>query len=94
MALTVLACYDIADDDRRSKVAARLQRYGDRIQYSVFLCSITPEDFRDLLNEISCIIDPGEDSFFAVRQCSACWAEHITIGQTRPLEPVLYWATF
>lgn len=94
MALTVLACYDIADDDRRAKVAARLQRHGDRIQYSVFLCSVAPEGLPAIVAEVGEIIDPETDSFFVARQCAACWDRRVTIGQSQPPTQELYWAVF
>jgi CRISPR-associated protein Cas2 len=31
-----LICYDITDDRDRNRVARLLERYGDRVQYSVF----------------------------------------------------------
>ena len=34
MALTYVVAHDISDDHRRSRVAAMLQAYGDRIQRS------------------------------------------------------------
>ena len=94
MALTVLACYDISDDGRRAKVAARLQRHGDRIQYSVYLCTIDPSELAGLLSEITTLIDPGEDGFFLARQCGTCWQDRVTIGQTHPPTPELFWAVF
>lgn len=33
---TYLICYDIEDDRERNRVAKCLERYGDRVQYSVF----------------------------------------------------------
>ena len=37
----LLVCYDIPDDRRRSAVAKILGSYGDRVQYSVFLCVVS-----------------------------------------------------
>lgn len=94
MALTVLACYDVADDGRRARVSARLQRYGDRIQRSVFVCTVGPEELEQLVAEVSGMIDLEADAFFVARQCAGCWASHTAIGQMRPPEPVLHWAVF
>ncbi|AUB85645.1 CRISPR-associated endonuclease Cas2 [Candidatus Thiodictyon syntrophicum] len=33
---TYLICYDIEDDRERTRVAKLLERYGERVQYSVF----------------------------------------------------------
>ena len=32
-----LVAYDIADDNRRNRIAKKLESYGDRVQYSVFV---------------------------------------------------------
>ena len=37
MAVTLLVAYDITVDNRRARLAALLQSWGDRIQYSVFV---------------------------------------------------------
>lgn len=94
MALTVIACYDITDDDRRAKVAARLQRWGDRIQYSVFLCSIAADDLPELVETVTAIIDADSDSFFVARQCGTCWDTRIVVGQSQPTPAPLFWAAF
>ncbi|MFI7531458.1 CRISPR-associated endonuclease Cas2 [Nocardia salmonicida] len=94
MALTILACYDITDDGRRAKVAAQLQRWGDRIQYSVFLCTVTAEDLPGLLDAVTEILDADEDSFLVIRQCATCWDARVVVGQSQPSTPELYWAAF
>lgn len=62
--VTVLACYDISDDRRRAKVAPRLQRWVDRLQYSVFLCTIIDDDLDTPVAAITEIIRPDTDSFY------------------------------
>ncbi|MFI8774620.1 CRISPR-associated endonuclease Cas2 [Gordonia sp. NPDC062954] len=42
MAVTILVAYDITEDRRRARLAALLQAWGDRIQYSVFICHLPP----------------------------------------------------
>jgi hypothetical protein len=42
VALTVIIAYDISDDRRRSRVAANIQVWGDRVQRSVFLSTLEP----------------------------------------------------
>jgi CRISPR-associated protein Cas2 len=39
-----LISYDIADDKRRDRIARVLLGYGDRIQYSVFCCTLSPRE--------------------------------------------------
>lgn len=49
MALTVLVCYDISRDAARARVAAYLQQWGDRIQRSVFVCVVAPDDLSEMI---------------------------------------------
>jgi len=43
-----VATYDIGDDRQREKIARVLLRYGERLQKSVFIVELEPEDIRDL----------------------------------------------
>ncbi len=92
MALTLLAAYDIREDRRRARVAATLQRWGDRIQDSVFVCLVENEAVPGLVEAVRAIIDVETDSFLLLRQCAACWGERVTVGQGEPEPPTLYWA--
>ncbi|MCA9742068.1 CRISPR-associated endonuclease Cas2, partial [candidate division KSB1 bacterium] len=38
--MLLLVSYDIVDDKQRTKLAKRLQNYGQRVQYSVFECDL------------------------------------------------------
>ena len=87
MALTVLAAYDITQDRRRAKLAAVLQTWGDQIQYSVFICLITPEELPALVATVQKIIDPDEDSFFLVRQWPTLLGQHADPRPSPPHNP-------
>ena len=90
--MTILAAYDIHEDSRRAKVAAALQRWGDRIQFSVFVCTVEEDDYPKLIDSVKQIIDHNADSFLVLRQCSACWERKVILGQAEPTPPTLYWA--
>lgn len=57
-----LIAYDIPQDRRRSHLAHKLESYGDRIQYSVFVADISPARLHRLRRDVSLIIDVVEDS--------------------------------
>lgn len=86
MALTTLITYDISRDDNRARVAAYLQHFGDRIQRSVYLCAITPDEIPDTINRLTSMINPDTDAIHIIPTCGACWAKTITLGQAT-LEP-------
>jgi CRISPR-associated protein Cas2 len=62
----ILLTYDIAKDDngpkRLRKISKLLEKYGSRVQYSVFECEITPADEKLLINKINKIIDDTQDT--------------------------------
>lgn len=92
MALTMVVAYDVSRDDRRARLAALLQTWGDRIQYSVFLISIAEEDLGELVERVSGIIEPREDSVCFLRQCKSCWEVRRELGQGQVQPDTLYWA--
>ena len=57
-----LVTYDINDDKRRDHVAKILRRYGERLQYSVFLLRIRPAKMLVVQNLIEVEIDDSTDS--------------------------------
>ncbi len=92
MAMTVVAAYDVSEDDRRARLAALLQSHGDRVQKSVFVLTIAADDLAGLRDRAVGIIDTDTDSLYFFRQCVGCWEQLATIGQADPPEKVLYWA--
>ncbi|MEU8263096.1 CRISPR-associated endonuclease Cas2 [Micromonospora sp. NPDC048999] len=57
-----LIAYDVSDDVRRTKVAKKLESYGDRVQYSVFIVDARPAKILRLRTELIDLIDQGTDS--------------------------------
>ncbi|MBP1468466.1 CRISPR-associated endonuclease Cas2 [Candidatus Chloroploca sp. M-50] len=54
--------YDIVEDKRRTKVMNLLKGYGTRVQYSVFECELTTQEFATIGKELRTIIDANTDS--------------------------------
>jgi len=73
--------YDITDDKRRTQVAEILKDFGTRVQYSVFECLLTEDQFMVLLNRLRREIDPATDSLRCYRLCQACVDEIIVEGR-------------
>lgn len=92
MALTTLVCYDISDDQARARVAAAVQQWGDRLQKSVFLCTLTPDDQAELRGRIREMIDTGTDSVYFIDLCGTCWNSVDVLGQATVAPPPLSWA--
>ncbi|MCA1278271.1 CRISPR-associated endonuclease Cas2 [Saccharopolyspora sp. 7B] len=61
-----LVAYDIRDPTRLRRVAATLERFGERVQYSVFLCDLSGADLADLRFELGRVLDAAQDSVLLV----------------------------
>ena len=92
MALTVLAAYDLQDNGRRARLAAALQRWGNRIQMSVFICTVDHDGLEALVETAERIIDAERDSFMVMRQCDQCWNHLLIVGQKDLAPQTLYWS--
>ncbi len=55
-----LISYDISKDKIRTKVRKLLTKYGYRIQYSAYICEITPEQKKEVFKSISHLISKSD----------------------------------
>lgn len=92
--MTLIAAYDVRDDDRRAHLAAMLQSVGDRIQKSVFVLMVDSDSFSELRLRARQIIDTDTDSLLFFRQCATCWDSHVPLGQGHVPDEVTHWAVF
>lgn len=91
MAVTYMAAYDVSDDQRRARLAALLQAYGDRIQKSVFLLSVDADELNTITTKAENIMNANTDSLWVLRQCAGCWEVSIQLGQaSRPEKRLLF----
>lgn len=89
--ITVIAAYDVSNDARRARLAALLQAYGDRIQRSVFVLTLTTEHLSEVRTTASALIDSDDDSFYLIKQCAPCRSGIEYLGQAAPPTPELFW---
>lgn len=61
-----LVAYDIADDGRRAKVFGTCKDFGNRVQYSVFLCELDPRELILMREELRGHIHAREDQVMMV----------------------------
>lgn len=82
-----LLAYDVPDDKRRARLAKELQKYGDRVQYSVFVADLSPAYVARLTRAARDIMDTDADSLLI---CDLGIAKGVTdkrfvyVGRTRP----------
>ena len=70
--MDVLLTYDIADTEksgasRLRRVAQVCEKYGQRVQFSVFECRLSPERLARLIGEVQDAIDSHRDSVIVYR---------------------------
>ena len=70
--MDVLLTYDIADTDgaggtRLRRIAAVCERYGQRVQFSVFEFRLSPSRLTRLIGEVQDVIDQKQDSVILYR---------------------------
>jgi CRISPR-associated protein Cas2 len=90
--MTVVIAYDISEDRSRARVAATLQQHGDRVQRSVFVCTLDTPTLSDLLTRLTEMINVDTDSVYALRQCVTCWDAVGVAGQASVDDEPYYWA--
>lgn len=56
-----LVAYDIADDQRRRRVADLLEGKGRRLQRSVFELRLDPDALPDLRRQLGLLLHPADD---------------------------------
>lgn len=92
MAVTHLAAYDVSENQRRARLAALLQAFGDRIQKSVFLISVDVDELKFITKQAAVIIDEDSDSLWVLHQCVSCWETVARVGQAEAPSPTRFWA--
>lgn len=82
-----MIAYDVSHDGDRARIAALLAAWGDRIQRSVFECTIETDELATLEREIGKLVDVQRDSVHFVPVCANCDDARRLFGQAfRPEE--------
>jgi CRISPR-associated protein Cas2 len=63
---TYLVCYDISNDLRLRRVHKTMCGFGDRLQYSVFECKLSPADLARCKHALGTLIHAREDQVLFV----------------------------
>lgn len=81
----VVIAYDISATKRKNKVVKILQKYGTRVNLSVFECMMTASQLMSAQEEIQSLIKPGRDQVIFYPLCLDCYAK-ITYHPSRRTE--------
>lgn len=72
--------YDIVDDKRLRRVAKLALNFGERVQKSLYLCTLTPEQINALHLELEAITE-ADDRLMLRPICHRCRSEMRYQGQ-------------
>jgi CRISPR-associated protein Cas2 len=61
-----LVAYDIREDRRLRSIASCMEGYGERIQYSVFICDLSEEEAILMRSDIEVRMKQSEDSVMII----------------------------
>lgn len=61
-----IVCYDISDEKRLRAVYRVVRSFGERLQYSVYLCRLTPMRLARLQSALDEVIAPTKDRVLLV----------------------------
>lgn len=89
--MDVLVSYDIAETQGRGarrlrRVAQVCEKYGERVQFSVFECRLSPTRLERMLGEVQDLIDPDLDSVIVYRFKGEIEDARMRFGRTRSRE--------
>ena len=80
-----LIAYDIRDPKRLRQVCKVTEKYGDRLQYSVFVCDLSPTERLHAKADMEQTMLMTEDSVVIVDLGEVTSARFEFIGRRRPL---------
>lgn len=89
--MDILVAYDIADTDgpgaaRLRQTADVCEKYGERVQLSVFECRLTQERFARLIGELQDVINADLDSVVIYRFAGPIQESRTMLGRPRAHE--------
>ncbi len=83
----LIVVYDISDDKRRIKLFKSLEGYGIPVQFSVFECELSDQDFLLMKDKVERVIDKKEDTVIYYELCPRCWNKTERVGIRKKIMP-------
>jgi CRISPR-associated protein Cas2 len=80
-----LIAYDIADPRRLRRVCKIMEEYGDRIQYSVFICDLSRSELLHARADVEAEMNLSEDSVLIIDLGEPTHSNVTFVGQARRL---------
>jgi CRISPR-associated protein Cas2 len=77
--MLVVVAYDLSDDAHRTRLAAELENWGRRVQYSVFECDLDQRSTALLIKRMRQMSKTG-DSIRIYQVCENCFGKSVVLG--------------
>ena len=84
--MTYIFSYDITDTHRRNKISKVLERFGLRVQKSIFQCDVPPTKAHEIKSALQEVILEKEDSLLFYPVCNDCLGKARLIGSRTLLQ--------
>lgn len=84
--MLVVVTYDIPEDKRRTQIHKALKDFGQRVQYSVFECELTDEQYLRMRDRLERLLHPNDDSVRFYFLCEGCQPRIERIGGPPPID--------
>lgn len=75
----LVVAFDVSSDRRRRKIVKVLEKYGTRVNYSVFECLVTEGDAMELKRRIAIAMKAGKDNILVWPLCKTCIDRRVSI---------------
>ncbi len=82
----VLVCYDVPDDERRTRIFKRMKGFGVPVQKSVFECLLDEGQFARMEETLRKLAKTSEDLIRCYRLCESCRPKTVVIGEGKVLD--------
>ena len=84
--MTYFFCYDIANNKRRNQISKELEKFGIRVQKSIFQSDIPAEKAKEIKTMLLEMYAEKEDNILFFPLCNACNDKAILLGNKNLLK--------
>lgn len=85
----LVVAYDIKDTRRRNRTCEILSSFGERVNYSVFECFLTPVEIKQVKKSIRETVKAREDIVLYYPLCRDCLAKKQRLGGHPPAKKMV-----
>ncbi|MGE5356826.1 MAG: CRISPR-associated endonuclease Cas2 [Deltaproteobacteria bacterium] len=78
-----LICYDITNNRKRAKISHMLEKYGQRVNLSVFECLLSKPALMVVREQLSKLVKKNIDSVKIYYICKECYSKSISLGDKK-----------